>query len=128
MKFELVELNNTNYSFVRLQHREQDYFHFHRTAKIMNSNKILIFSSCFTLTRNPFRGLAVSLSSETNRPSNGPIIVVFKIRTVGENVIVSSQRRICICVGSESRTLIIQIDTLLNKKTKTIILLGQIFR
>jgi hypothetical protein len=59
----------------------------------------------FTLTRKPLRGVILSLSSGMKRPSNGPIIVVFKIRIVGENVIISSQRRICICVGNDSRTL-----------------------
>jgi hypothetical protein len=90
-----VVLNNTNYSYVHLGHQVLDYFHSHEISTYKNSN-LIILSLFFeyTLTRNPLRGVIVILSSGIKRPSNGPIIVVFKIRIVGENVIVSSQRRI----------------------------------
>jgi hypothetical protein len=96
--FLLVELNNTNYFFVHLVHQVQDYFHSHEISRkklnFLYREFIFLFYLLITLIRNPLRGVVVNLSSGIKRPSNGPIIVVFNIRIVGENVIVSSQRRI----------------------------------
>lgn len=109
--FELVELNNTNYSNVHLLHRERDDFRLHAKSEwrifvyFLSKNRFFFSRRFFTLTRKEFRGVDENVSCGTNWPSKGPIIVVLRIRIVGQNVIVSSHRRIWICVGKESETL-----------------------
>lgn len=93
--FVLEELDNTSCSFVHLEHRERDLFHFHeRSIEQTGLFQSEIFGYSLTLTTKPFRGEVVSLSSGINRPSKGPMIVVLSIRIVGEKVMVSSHRRI----------------------------------